>query len=62
MTLFEKIKAMTLEEMSEAIKRNVTCVGCIVPPNICCNIYRSPQCAQKVKKWLESEVDKNDKP
>lgn len=62
MTLFEKIKGMTLEEMSVTISKNISCISCPIPPHLCCNIYRSPRCAGIVKEWLESEVDKNDKP
>ena len=57
MTNFEKIKAMTLEEMSEAIFRSINCMYCPLPPRMCYSIYRSPQCAQIVRKWLESEED-----
>lgn len=59
MTNFEKIKAMTVEEVANALKLYrfyedfVCCLCC----NNDCIVNNSEDCKLRIKKWLESEVE-----
>lgn len=61
MTNFEKIKAMSVEKLAEALDDWCHCAGC--PASEICNSFfrlkNSPDvwCALTTKKWLESEVE-----
>lgn len=61
MTNFEKIKSMTIDEMTEELFYIIDCSGCPINkwrdhscPN--CDIIG---CKSALKNWLESEVDDN---
>ena len=62
MTNFEKIKAMSVEKLAEALDDWCHCAGC--PASEICNSFfptekfpRRVVCADYLKKWLESEVE-----
>lgn len=56
MTNYEKIKAMSIEEMAEKILIMVeTCVCCPAMGTTCIR-DDGKSCEQTVKEWLESEV------
>lgn len=52
MTNFERIKAMTVEELAELISKS-PCYNCKKTSDQTCTI----PCFQGVKQWLESEVE-----
>ena len=56
MTNFEKIKAMDIEKMTKVIKH----CGCDVCPLNKNSLCFDLGCAKSIKKWLESEADKNE--
>ena len=59
MTNFEKIKAMSVEEMAEEIYTNVACRSCNLCPaeDICADAANG--CIHTIEKYLESEVEEN---
>ena len=66
MTNFERIKAMTVEEMAnfvEEINRyglQMACRGFLTYCSIC-DGYKDHRCINCVQDWLESEVEEDDK-
>lgn len=59
MTIFEKIKAMSVEEMATEIS-HLDCCAC--PLNDKCfekASYMHMSCKEKIQTWLESEVEKD---
>ena len=62
MTNFEKIKAMSLEEMAARITSYADCDYCNYCPAFkFCNSSGIFGCYEVIEKWLESEVDKNER-
>ena len=57
MTNFEKIKEMNKEEMIDFFFDILHCDECFLDNNKC----DDGKCWNVVKKWLESEIDENDK-
>lgn len=55
MTNYERIKAMSVEEMANRLYRYSDCVSCIVVDNGMCESIL--KCKSQQLKWLESEVD-----
>lgn len=51
----DKIKAMTVEEMAEAISPLRTCSQCFAQ-SLCVKINSIGDCSEIIKDWLESEV------
>ena len=60
MTNYEKIKAMSIEEMAEAM--NDKTHGCLLEFYCPCDCgYDMPEnCVAAITHWLESEVEEND--
>ena len=58
MTNFEKIKAMGVEEMAEAMREELTCGYCPAFDN--CKHTALANCKSKIQEWLESEVEEDD--
>ena len=53
-TNFDRIKAMSVEEMADMLQENIhTCDFCIKKDADC----REEHCKDNIKKWLESEVE-----
>lgn len=58
MTNYEKMKAMTVEEMAHKMANQ--CYGCGRCPAIkCCDINDTLSCEETYEKWLESEVEED---
>ena len=55
MTNYERIKAMSVEEMAKAMGFNIDCICCPIPCNEPCEAM--PTCSESFRLWLESEVD-----
>lgn len=56
MTNFEKIKKMSIDEMSEFFGERGCCECCIYDNNFICTPQNSC-CEGGVRKWLESEAE-----
>ena len=57
MNNFEKIKTMTVDEMSEFLSNVVTCEICPVSVSgFCSEDTTYQECPEKFKQWLLSEV------
>lgn len=54
MTQFERIKAMSIDEMAEAFGKDNYCQICILRDGQTCN---NTSCKQGIKQYLESEVE-----
>lgn len=54
MTNFERIKAMTVEEMAEFLPATVS-MGIV---SAYCFVCKEANCSKCKKQWLESEVEK----
>ena len=58
MTNYERIKAMSIEEMAEILSDSDCEKRCSFTKNGKCNSYGgSDMCAKGVEKWLNSEVE-----
>ena len=57
MTNFEKIKAMSIDEMSAEISY-LGCDDCPLDGH-CYAKYPDMLCTEKIKKWLQNEVNEN---
>lgn len=58
MTNFEKIKSMGIEELAKELQGYTSCDFC--PIGEFCYGHPELSCVDKVKIWLESEVDENE--
>ncbi len=54
MNNFEKIKAMSIDEMAEFIAENINCGSCCLTDTAC---SVDLECDEVVKQWLETESE-----
>lgn len=58
MTNYERIKAMSVEELAELLNNhNDPCKFCVRCDEDYCRSEESGYCEEHIKKWLESEVE-----
>ena len=59
MTNYERIKAMSIEEMAEFIDycENVPCQCCNYTGNLCGEVIDAEMCKNEISEWLNSEVE-----
>lgn len=58
MTNYEKIKAMSVEEMAEFINTDADdCINC--PAFVFCDTVSDGSCHAIIEKWLESEAEED---
>ena len=56
-TNYEKIKAMSVDEMAELLERNANCEKfCVFTTDEVCNAHGNV-CLEGITRWLESEVE-----
>lgn len=56
MNNFEKIKAMSIDEMAEFIAENINCGSCCLTDTAC---PVDLECDEVVKQWLQAESEDN---
>lgn len=64
MTNYERIKNMSVEEMAEAFEktgRNKIQIACKICCNNNCKVGNKRKCIAKIKQWLESEIQENER-
>ena len=60
MTNYERIKNMSVEEMSEVLEKTVhnkIQFACMICCNNTCKVGNKMKCIAKIKQWLESEAE-----
>ena len=59
MTNFERIKAMSVEEMARFIKHceNAPCQCCNYRGNLCADVTNTEVCKNEISDWLNLEVE-----
>lgn len=61
MTNYDRIKQMSIEEMATMLDNfHLDCSYCLAC-NFCNESFKDVKCIDTVKKWLEQEVDENDR-
>lgn len=54
-TNFEKIREMSIDEMTIFLITNIDCSYCLAKENRC--NYTTDTCKNRIKQWLESECE-----